>query len=91
MGVSGEYGALTANGFSRKEKLSEEMWNAVQSLLLCDVIQEKESMHFNKACVFLVITFLILVPSPQTNGATQVQLNILIISYLFNKDHVVNY
>lgn len=28
------------------------MWNPVHSLLICDVIQEKESMYFNKTCYF---------------------------------------
>lgn len=71
MGVAGQHSTLTANDFSQKEKLSEEMWNAVQPLLVCDVIQEKESMHFNKTGVILVIRFLILVLSLQSKGATQ--------------------
>lgn len=40
------------------------MWNAVQSLLHCDVIKEKESMHFNKTRVILVIRLIIPVLSP---------------------------
>lgn len=69
------------------------MWNGVQSLLIYDVIQEKEKMRFNKTCVILVISLIITVLSLGQKGATQSTAQIIgLWSHLFNKDaHIVKY
>ncbi len=77
MSAAGQHGALPALDFSCKEKPSEEIWIAVQSLLIYDVIQEKESTRFSKTCVISVIRVIIPVLSPGQKGLHRVQLRSL--------------
>lgn len=72
------------------------MWNAGHFQPVCDVIQEKESMHFNETCVILVIrgfAFSILCTFPSVwKGYTEYSSNHSVrLSCLFKKEYMVNY